>query len=60
MGDDFEIPIKGFDKINLDNGYFNNVLFVLDLAANLLFVYQMKHIGTTNRVKFTQDDVKIS
>ena len=36
------------------------MLFVLDLAANLLSVYQMTHIGTSKRVTFTQNDVEIS
>ena len=60
MGDDSKIPAKGIGKINLNNGYFNNVLYVPNIAANLLYVYQMKCTGTTNRVTFTQDDVEIS
>ena len=60
MGDDPEIPTKWIGRINLDNGYFNNVLYVLDLAANLLSVYQMTHIGSTKRVPFTKDDMEIS
>ena len=60
MGDDSEIPAKGIGKIDLDNGYFNNVLYVPDLAANLLSVYQMTHKDTTKRVTFTQNDVEIS
>ena len=60
MGDDSEIPAKGIGRINLDNGYFKNVLYVLDLAKNLLYVYQMIHIGSAKRVIVTQDDVEIS
>ena len=60
MGDDLEIQAKGIDMIDLKDGYFNNVLFVPDLAMNLLFIYQMKHIGTNKRVTFTQNDVDIS
>ena len=59
MGDDSEIPTKGIGRINLDNGYFNNVLFVPDIAANILFVYQMTHSGSSTRVTFTQYDVEI-
>ena len=41
MGDDSEIQAKGIGRIDLEDGYFNNVLFVLDLEANLLLVYQI-------------------
>ena len=57
MGDDSKIQAKGIDRIDLEDWYFNNVLFVLDLVANLLSVYQMTHTGTTKRVTFTQNDV---
>ena len=39
MGNDSEIPAKGIDKIDLDNGYFNNVFFVPDIAMNILSIY---------------------
>ena len=60
MGDDSKIQAKGIGMIYIEDGYFNNVLFVLDLAANLLSVYQMTHNGTSKRVTFTQNDVEIS
>ena len=60
MGDDSEIPAKGIDRIDLDNGYFNNVLFVPDIPANLLYVYQITHMCTTKRVTFTKNYVDIS
>ena len=37
MGDDFEIPSKGISRINLENGYFNNVLYVANIASNLIY-----------------------
>ena len=46
--------------IDLEYGYFNNVLFMPDIAANLLCFYQMTHTDKTKRVTFTQDDVEIS
>ena len=49
MGDDSNIPSKGISMINLENGYFNNVLYVPDIATNLLSVYQMKHTGFSKR-----------
>ena len=59
MGDDSEIQAKGIGRIDLDDGYFNNVLFVLELVANLLSVYHMTHTGESKRVTFTLDTVKI-
>ena len=44
MGDDALSQAKGVGRIDLEDGYFNNVLFVLDLEENLLSVYQMTHI----------------
>ena len=52
MGDESEIPAKQTGRINLDNGYLNNVLFVSDIATNLLS--EMNYKGSAKRVKFTQ------
>ena len=35
------------------------VLYVPSLASNLLSVYQMTHIGVTNRLNFIPNDVEI-
>ena len=59
MGDDSEIQAKGMRKIDLEDGYFNNVLFVPNLAVNLLLVYQMRHTGESKRVTFTPDAMDI-
>ena len=60
MGDDSEIQAKGIGGIDLQYGYFNNVLFVPDIAAKIISIYQMTHNGTTKRVTFTQNYVDIS
>ena len=60
MGDDSDIPTKRIGKIDLDNGYFNNVLYVPDIAAKITFFYRMKHTSSYKRVKFTQYDAEIS
>ena len=60
MGDDSEIQAKGVGRIDLEDGYFNNVLFVPDLAVNLLSVYQMTHTRESKRVTFTLDEVNIA
>ena len=60
MGDDLEIQTKGIGRIELEHGYFSGVLYVPDLAVNLLSVYQMNHIGDPKRVTFTPDMVEIT
>ena len=59
MGDDSKLHTRGIGRIDLDHGFFSDVLYVLDLAANLLSVYQMTHIGEPKRVIFTHDMVAI-
>ena len=54
VGDDLEIQSKEIGRIDLEDGYFNNVLFVLDISVNLLYVYKMKHTVISKRVKFNQ------
>ena len=36
MGDDSKIQAKGVGRIDLEDGYFNNVMYVPDLEVNLL------------------------
>ena len=50
---------KGIDMINLDNGYFNNVLYVPNIAEKLLSMYKMAQIGSSKRLTFTQEDMEI-
>ena len=57
MGDDSEIQTKGIGRIDLEHGYFSDVLYVPDLAANFILVYQMTYTGEAKRVTFTLDMV---
>ena len=59
MGDDLEIQAKGIGNIDLEDGYFNNVLFVLDLAVNLTSVYQITHTIESKRVTFNPYTMEI-
>ena len=59
MGDDSTIISEGQGTIDLENGYFSNVLYVPYLASNLLSVYQMTHIGVPKRLSFILNDVEI-
>ena len=43
VGDDSTIISEGQGTVDLENGFFSNVLYVLSLAANLISVYQMTH-----------------
>ena len=60
MGDAFEIQTRGIERIDLDHGFFSDVLYVPYLATNLLSFYQMPHTGEPKRVIFTPDSVDIS
>ena len=59
MGDDSTIILEGQGMVDLENGYFSNVLYVSSLASNLHSVYQMTHIGVPKRVCFNPNDVAI-
>ena len=57
MGDDSEIQTKGIGRIELEHGFFSDVLYVPEIAANLLLFYQITHIGEEKRVTFDPDMV---
>ena len=60
MGDESTIISEGQGTIDLEHGYFSNVLYVPSLASNLLSVYQMTHMGVPKRVSFSPDDLEIT
>ena len=60
MGDDSTIISKGQGTVDLENGFFSNVLNVPSLASNILSVYQMTHTGIPKRVSFSPNDVEIT
>ena len=59
MGDESTIISEGQGTVDLENGYFSNVLYVPSLAANILSVYQMTHTGVPKRFSFSPNDVEI-
>ena len=59
LGDDSLTESLGKGRIELDHGQFNNVLYVLGLASNLLSVYHMTHTGSPKKVIFSPDNVEI-
>ena len=60
MGDESLTDSLGKGRIDLDYGKFNNLLYVLGLASNLLSVYHMTHIGSPKKVIFSPNDVEIT
>ena len=60
MGDDSIIISEGQGSVNIEHGYFSNVLYVPSLASNLLIFYQMTHTRVPKRVSFISDDVEIT
>ena len=60
LGDDSITDSLGKGRIDFDNGKFNNVLYVLVHASNLLSVYQMTHIGSPKKVIFSPNEVEIT
>ena len=60
MGYESEIQTKGVGRIDLEHGYFSDVLYAPDLEENLLSFYQINHIGESKRVTFTPELVEIA
>ena len=60
MGYNSQIRSKGKVSIKLEHGKFKYVLYVLSLAANMLYVYQMTHTSSPKRVIFGPDLVEIA
>jgi hypothetical protein len=52
MGDDSPIEVSGQGRVDLKNGSFDNVLHVLKLVVNILFVYQITHSSIGKRDEF--------
>ena len=60
LGDNSPTDSMGKGKIDLDHGNFNNVLYVLGIASNILLVYQMTHTGSPKKDIFSPNEVEIS
>ena len=60
MGDDSRLQTKGIGMIDLEHGFFNEVLYVPDLVENFLSIYYMTPTREPKRVTFTPDMVEIT
>ena len=59
LGDNSLTDSMGKGRIDLDHGNFNNVMYVPEIASNLLSVYQMTHTGSPKEVIFSPNEVEI-
>ncbi|MGI4370261.1 GAG-pre-integrase domain-containing protein, partial [Klebsiella pneumoniae] len=46
-------------SVDMDDGTFENVLYVPNLSTNLLSIYQITHYGNGKKVEFTPDSVVV-
>jgi hypothetical protein len=59
VGDDRSLSVVGSGIVHVDNGHFNDVLFVPSISCNLLSVYQITHSGEGKTVDFSPHQVVI-
>jgi hypothetical protein len=59
VGDDRSISVVGYRTMQVDNGHFNDVLFVPSLSCNLLSIYHIAHSSEGKTVEFSPHHVVI-
>jgi hypothetical protein len=59
VGDDRSLSVEGFGTIQVENGHFNDVLYVPSLSCNLLLVYKITHSGEGKTIEFSPHQVVI-
>ena len=55
MGDDRKMEVERKGNVEMENGEFQDVLYVPNLSSNLLSIYQITHLGDGHRVEFLLD-----
>ena len=53
------MEVEGKGNMEMENGEFQNVLYVPNLSSNLLSIYQITHLGDGHRVEFLPDSVQV-
>jgi hypothetical protein len=53
VGDDISHSVVGYGIVQVDNGYFNNLLCVPSLSCNLLSMYKITHLGEGKSIEFS-------
>jgi hypothetical protein len=59
VSDDIYLSVVGSGTVQVDNGHFNDVLWVPSLSSNLLSIYQITHSGESKNVEFSPHQVVI-
>lgn len=59
IGDDTQLEVEWKCSVAMDDGTFENVLYVSNLSTNLLSIYQITHYGNGKKVEFTPDLVMV-
>ena len=59
MGDNTKMEVEGKGNMEMENGEFQDVLYVPNLSSNLLSIYQITHLGDGHRVEFLPNLVVI-
>ena len=57
IGNNTKMEVGGKGNVEMENGEFQNVLYVPNLSSNLLSIYQITHLGDGHRVEFLPDSV---
>ena len=57
VGDDTKMDVEEKGNVEMENGEFQNVLYVPNLSSNLLSIYQITHLGDGNRVEFLPESI---
>lgn len=55
IGDDTQVEVKGKGSVDMDDGTFENVIYVPNLSTSLLSIYQITHYGNGKKLEFTLD-----
>jgi hypothetical protein len=59
VDDDGSLSDVGFGIVQLDDGHFNDVLFVPYLSSNLPSIYRITHLGEGKTIEFSHHQVVI-
>ena len=59
MGDNTKMEVEGQGNVEMENGDFQNFLYVPNLSSNLLLIYQITHLRDGHRVVFLLDLVQV-
>ena len=59
VGNNTKMEVGGKGNLEMEDGEFQNVLYVPNLRSNLLSIYQITHLGDGHRVEFLLDSVKV-